>query len=203
MSAITRQPEQPVCVHFVNTVSKHVGHRRKEALSSFENFLHWSVAADLLTHAETARLQKWARTHKSEANQFLSTTINFREYLYSLFIKSADAQHISPAKLSLLNDLIAAPVQRTLRAQGGSVSESWSCGDGTQAVLRRIALSAAEVLLSGSWRKIIECARDECDWIAVDTSKNHSRRYCSSAGCGNFARVKRHHERHKREAVSV
>jgi predicted RNA-binding Zn ribbon-like protein len=198
MSAIDEQPEQPVCIHFINTVSKHDGQGRKEVFSSFQNFLTWGVTADLVSQADAARWQKWARTNKGEANQVLAQVIAFREYLFNLFTKSADWQRVNPAKLSPLNKMIGSPsIQRTLRAKGNNVSEYWSCGDDSLTMLRKIALSASDVLLSGSWKKIIECDRDECDWLAIDTSKNHSRRYCSAVGCGNLARVTRHYQRHK------
>src|SRR4029077_14709127 len=111
-------------------------------------------------------------------------------------------QRISTSKLNELNAMIGAPsIQRTLQIDEDRVRESWNCGAGLMGLLRRVALSAADVMLDESWRTIIQCGRDECDWVAIDTSRNHSRRYCSSAGCGNLARVTRHYHRHKAQPV--
>lgn len=39
------------------------------------------------------------------------------------------------------------------------------------------------------------CADDGCGWLFLDRSKNRSRRWCSSADCGNRARARRHYRR--------
>jgi predicted RNA-binding Zn ribbon-like protein len=96
--------------------------------------------------------------------------------------------------------MLATPsLKRTIHVSGDEISESWDCGEGPMAPLLRIALSAADVLRQDSWRKIIECDREVCGWLAIDISRNHSRRYCTSSGCGNTARVQRHYRRHKSE----
>ena len=198
MSAIDEQPEQPLCIHFVNTVSRHDGSGRNDRLATFEGFLDWIDQAKLLNKAEVRRWGRWGNARRGEANRVLSAAVRFREYLYALFTKSADAQRVQPARLDELNKMLAAPsVRRTLRLSGDRVVETSECGDGLMAPLRRVAVSAADVMTGGLWRKIILCDRDECDWLAIDTSRNHSRRYCSSAGCGNLARVTRHYRRHR------
>jgi predicted RNA-binding Zn ribbon-like protein len=34
-----------------------------------------------------------------------------------------------------------------------------------------------------------------CGWLFLDTSKNHSRRWCSMDACGNQAKARRHYRR--------
>lgn len=198
MSAIDDQPEQPLCIHFVNTISRHDGLFENDRLSDFDGFLAWTDQAKLFSKAEVRRWGKWSQTHGSEARRFLASVIQFREYLFDLFSKSAAAQRIGQSKLADLNTMLGtSALQRTLEVNDDGVIEACDCGDGLMAPLRKVALSAADVLLDGSWRKVICCDRDECDWLAVDTSRNHSRRYCSSSGCGNLARATRHYRRHK------
>lgn len=43
--------------------------------------------------------------------------------------------------------------------------------------------------------RLRQCADDGCGWLFLDRSKNGSRRWCSSADCGNRARARRHYER--------
>ena len=38
---------------------------------------------------------------------------------------------------------------------------------------------------------------NECTWIFLDETKNHSRRWCSMRDCGNRAKARRHYERAK------
>jgi CGNR zinc finger protein len=39
------------------------------------------------------------------------------------------------------------------------------------------------------------CENDQCRWLFIDRSKNHSRQWCESATCGNRQRVRRFRER--------
>jgi predicted RNA-binding Zn ribbon-like protein len=41
------------------------------------------------------------------------------------------------------------------------------------------------------------CANDQCHWLFLDESKNHSRQWCGSATCGNRERVRRFRIRHE------
>lgn len=54
---------------------------------------------------------------------------------------------------------------------------------------------AAWLLESGMDRRG-QCAHDDCDDVYVDTSRNHSRRYCST-GCSNRANVAAHRARRR------
>jgi len=61
-----------------------------------------------------------------------------------------------------------------------------------------IVRSAAELLTSGDLRKVRQCAREGCDWLFVDASKNHSRRWCSMNMCGSRVKARRYYQRKAR-----
>ena len=61
-----------------------------------------------------------------------------------------------------------------------------------------IVKGAAELVASGRWRAVRECASDTCTWMFLDTSKNHSRRWCEMARCGNRDKVQRFRARSRR-----
>jgi predicted RNA-binding Zn ribbon-like protein len=42
-----------------------------------------------------------------------------------------------------------------------------------------------------TWTNLKVCARDSCRWAFYDNSRNHGRRWCSMAGCGNHVKMKR------------
>ena len=46
-----------------------------------------------------------------------------------------------------------------------------------------------------------ECAGEDCGWLFLDTSKNHSRRWCDMKSCGNRAKVGKHYEQIRRKQV--
>ncbi|NJQ01632.1 CGNR zinc finger domain-containing protein [Streptomyces zingiberis] len=45
--------------------------------------------------------------------------------------------------------------------------------------------------------RIRACGNDECVLHFYDVSKNGTRRWCSMSGCGNRAKARRHHARHR------
>jgi len=59
-----------------------------------------------------------------------------------------------------------------------------------------IALSAAGLLTSLAYKRVGQCEDDRgCGWLFLDTSKNHSRRWCDMNDCGNRAKQRRHYAR--------
>jgi predicted RNA-binding Zn ribbon-like protein len=60
-----------------------------------------------------------------------------------------------------------------------------------------VVKSAGDLLISGELDNVRVCSAPDCQWLFLDTSKNHSRRWCDMKGCGNRAKVRRHYERKK------
>ncbi len=55
------------------------------------------------------------------------------------------------------------------------------------------ALMAAQA--DGSWARVKACARDSCRWLFYDTTRNHSRTWCTSTTCGSREKAKRYYRR--------
>lgn len=66
-----------------------------------------------------------------------------------------------------------------------------------------IVYSAAKLLASSGLDRVRQCAGDDCGWLFLDTSRNHSRRWCDMADCGNRAKARRHYRRTRSEANTV
>ena len=47
----------------------------------------------------------------------------------------------------------------------------------------------------GSWTRVKACARDSCRWLFYDTTRNHSRTWCTSTTCGSREKAKRAYRR--------
>jgi len=58
-----------------------------------------------------------------------------------------------------------------------------------------LALAALRLLRSPEATRVGRCSDATCGWLYLDHSRNRSRRWCSSADCGNRERVRRHHAR--------
>lgn len=60
-----------------------------------------------------------------------------------------------------------------------------------------LSLSIAELMTSEQMHLLRECGNAECRWLFVDTSKNHTRRWCNMKICGNRMKARRFKAQHK------
>lgn len=58
-----------------------------------------------------------------------------------------------------------------------------------------IAIAAAELLASRDLALVRECRSHTCRWLFLDTSKNHSRRWCDMGTCGNRLKARRYYRK--------
>jgi predicted RNA-binding Zn ribbon-like protein len=54
-----------------------------------------------------------------------------------------------------------------------------------------IAHEVSDLLLSDEMARVRTCAVDTCRWLFLDTSKNHTRRWCNMKVCGNRMKARR------------
>jgi len=62
-------------------------------------------------------------------------------------------------------------------------------------LLPPIAWSAAELLRDPALTRVKCCSGRTCGWLFVDSSKNHSRRWCEMKDCGNREKARRHYHK--------
>ncbi len=75
---------------------------------------------------------------------------------------------------------------------------SWAGNEGeAQFPAWLLAQSAVALLAGDAAEKIRACANAECRWLFLDTSKNHSRRWCDMAVCGNRMKARRFKAAHR------
>ena len=60
-----------------------------------------------------------------------------------------------------------------------------------------LAESVSDILLSPDMARVRTCAADTCRWLFLDTSKNHTRRWCNMKVCGNRMKARRFQARHE------
>ena len=72
--------------------------------------------------------------------------------------------------------------------------------DALERVLWPVVRSAADLLTSPERGRVRRCGGANCDWLFMDNSRNHSRRWCDMGSCGNRAKARRYYARHKEDA---
>lgn len=193
-----------LCLDFTNTVSgRDKADPRapitNDRLMSYADLLAWSEQAGVLTLPLAARLRREAERRPAAASAALERAIAVREALYRVFSAYAAAAAPDAEDLAVLNDVLATAMSRAriIPVGEGFVWDWVDEEDALDRMLWPVVRSAAELLTSSRVERVHECEGDTCTWLFVDTSKNHSRRWCSMADCGNRAKARRHYHRTK------
>jgi predicted RNA-binding Zn ribbon-like protein len=190
-----------LCLDFVNTLGDRLMEQPKEHLQSYTDLLAYSMQARLLSDEQAEELKKTMLRRPQEAQRVLEQAIELRELLGRIFLAIAQERSPDSEDLQRLGDQFAKVVQREhLVFHGEYYVWEWSItGEALDGLLWFIIKAAVELLTSNNLSSVHVCAADDCNWLFLDTSKNHSRRWCDMKSCGNRAKVRRFHGRKKQE----
>ncbi len=192
-----------LCLDFANTVSTRSEVLHREYLTNYNDLVSWSSQAGILAEEEAEALQGWAVSHSDLAASVLERAIAQRELIYQIFAAVADGRRPRQGALESLNVAIRKAFSR-LEISPGADGFRWMWtveGDDPERMLWPIVRSAAELLTSEDLGRVRACARDGCDWLFVDLSKNQSRRWCSMEMCGSRVKSQRYYYRKKAESA--
>ena len=187
-----------LCLDWTNTVSARSGLERHEYLTCYADLLEWGRRAGVLTQLDVRRLERNAARNPGEAAAVLDRAIAMRETIYRIFAAIAGRQSPKKADVAGLNALLTEALSR-LQVQPAEVGFTWQWAREPRALdvmLWPIVRSAADLLTSTDLFWVRQCARRlGCDWLFVDTSRNHSRRWCSMSVCGSRVKSSRYYRR--------
>ena len=98
----------------------------------------------------------------------------------------------------------ACPARLDLGAPGGAAARLRVGSSPALLIPDRVAHEAVDLLCDTDLTHLAMCPVEEggCGWLFLDGSKNRSRRWCTMAACGSFAKARRLTER-RREARSA
>jgi predicted RNA-binding Zn ribbon-like protein len=191
-----------LCLDFTHTLDERYSARPEELLRSYSDLVAWGIYQGVLTKEEAQRLLSLAKQKPGEAVAALSRAIDAREAIYRLFYALSEGGDPPEADMAHLNALLAGALShaRLARTDNGYVL-GWQKEGELDALLWNVVRSAADLLTSDRLDDVRACAADDCRWLFLDTSKNHSRRWCDMQTCGNQAKARRHYSR-KRQGIS-
>lgn len=191
-----------LCLNFVNTLENRLKEDILENLNSYDDLVAWSKQAELVTDVGAKQLLGEARRHSEEAREVLLRARDLREVMYRIFLAIAEGVHAAETDLQALNAALARVMvhARVVPHEGGFV---WGWKEEEReldSALWPIIRSAADLLTSPELEGVRVCAAEDCSWLFLDTSKNHTRRWCSMKSCGNRAKARRHYKKEKAQA---
>ena len=182
-------------LEFTNTVNNHAGPDPGETLFKYGDLIGWGERVGLLTQAQVRALTRKAASRPREAAAVLSQSIRLREALYRAGAALAGGGAPTMSDLAILNAVVKRAANGAgIAAQPGGFAWDWNLDEtALDLPLRLIALAAVDLLTSQYVGRIGQCADEHgCGWLFIDSSKNHSRRWCDINDCGNRAKQRRH-----------
>jgi predicted RNA-binding Zn ribbon-like protein len=178
-----------VAVDFFNTVDWRLDPgRRSERLLSYEHVLAWMAQVALVTDDEVRSLANLARTDPDGAAADHAAILDLREQTYDALVADSEPS-------TLQNELVLAHLASRLVRSDGS-GWTWYQPELTlQTPRHRLALELARMMTMPKAARFHRCEDQFCGWVFLDTSRQHNRRWCSAADCGNRNRARMHYAR--------
>jgi predicted RNA-binding Zn ribbon-like protein len=200
MARPASSPDVELSLEFSNTVDWRNGERREDSLTSFSSLVNWSVEKGVIGSDQAHILLRKAKEEHTEKTT-LKKAIQLRETLYRIFSAVAHDRHPEGEDVNALNKFLSDyPVSSNVVRMGEVYRWEMVPGRGEEGrMLWPIAKSAADLLTSDQLGRVTECANEEegCGWVFLDKTRSGTKKWCSSTGCGNRAKVRAWYERHR------
>jgi predicted RNA-binding Zn ribbon-like protein len=193
-----------LCLDFANTLDDRYSEQPKELLQSYLDLARFGEDAGILSDLQVDRLFARSVQFPEEAQSSLMHAIRMREAMYEVFWARVQKKSVPEKALMVLNGYVQAAAQHMKIALVNGRFE-WQFDSSTSdfdAPLWPIARSAADLLASDQLQYVRACASKTCEWLFLDESKNHRRRWCDMTKCGNRAKVRSFYTR-KKKSVSA
>lgn len=171
-----------------------------DALRTFINTRNVETGTDLLGSAEAAtdwlRERGWLGSGEGMTDEDLVRLIRLREALRALTLEHAG--HGSAGDAETLINQIARQARLVVELDEGrpTLVPAESGFEGAVGVLLAIL---HETVVTGEWPRLKACGNDACQWAYYDRSRNASRRWCDSQGCGNLMAARAYRTRQRAE----
>jgi predicted RNA-binding Zn ribbon-like protein len=185
------------CLDFVNTLDDRPSGEPKELLENYADLARFAEDTGILDTSRVDRLMEKSQVTPEPALRSLALAIELREAMYAVFVAIVNRKPVPSAALTTLNQYVQSAAEHARLIQIDRHFE-WrfdALPDTFDAPLWPIARSAADLLASDQLEYIRACSSKTCQWLFLDTSKNHRRRWCDMKLCGNRAKFRRFYER--------
>ncbi|HTB98970.1 MAG TPA: ABATE domain-containing protein [Terracidiphilus sp.] len=172
----------------------------EELLATYGDLVSFAEQSKLLTAKEAKRLEK-PGLDEADAERALKEVRGLREALSDVLYARLDGKKPFQASIDLLEQVFKeARSMQNLRCSSDGVRWEWPAAENEhELVLLKLAQSAEELLTTETLADLRACAKPDCRWLFVDTSKNHTRRWCDMKLCGNQMKARRFKALHTEE----
>lgn len=174
------------CLDFVNTIHDRRAAELVDYLATPRLYVEWCLRARLLNRHEAERI--------AVAAGVMQEVRIFREHLHAVLSARIDGSATPTNALRECDRWLHqawADLSLDLDSREGV---SWTpAAVDARMPLKRIALSALDLLRTAEPRRLKRCASaDSCGWLFYDDSKGGQRRWCAMEACGTVEKMRRY-----------
>jgi len=187
-----------LCLDFANTLDDRPSGKPQELLKHYVDLARFAEDTGILDTAQVDRLTERSYVSVEAAQRALSAAIEMREAVNAVFVAIANKKSVPATALMILNQYVQGAAQHAqlvpVNWGKGASRFEWRFNGlpvNFETPLWPIARSAAELLTSDQLPFVRACASKACQWLFLDVSKNHRRRWCDMTKCGNRAKFQR------------
>jgi predicted RNA-binding Zn ribbon-like protein len=180
---------------FINTEVVEHG-QPKDLVENSADLVAWAVATHLLEQAGAEHLAAvWNDQHAAG----LWPIRAFRSSLRSMAVGLVQGKAVDAAIIAAINEELRhkSGIVEVRQHESGFEKLFHPMIVEPQQLLAPIAESAADFLCYANMAYLKKCENPACILYFYDTTKNHSRRWCSMANCGNRAKVAAFYQRRR------
>jgi predicted RNA-binding Zn ribbon-like protein len=162
-----------------------------ELLASYDDLLGFCEQSGLLAARQARQLRR--STSPNAANRVLREVRETREALAEVFYSQLDGRNPAGAAVRALETFFQeARAHQRLSWSSRRFTWDWSEAENKpEFPLWLLARAASELTVSERIERLRACGDPQCRWLFLDTSKNHTRRWCDMAVCGNRMKARR------------
>jgi predicted RNA-binding Zn ribbon-like protein len=168
----------------------------EELLASYNDLLRFSTQSGLLTAKQIRQI--FRSSTESAAADALVACRELREAAAEILYAAVDDRTPSALQIKILERCFKeARSHQRLAWSGSRLAWEWPASEyGPELPLWMLSLSTARFLISDDMHRLRACEKPDCRWLFLDTSKNHTRRWCDMKICGNRMKARRFKAQH-------
>ena len=169
----------------------------EELLDSYRNLLRFLEQSKLLTPGQTSRIARGVS--ERDTARVLEAVRELREAIAEVLYAMLDRRKPAAASINTLEACFkSASKHQNLRWSDSSLIWNFPLtANPPDLLLWLLSLSASSLLTSNEIERVRACDNPECRWLFLDTSKNHTRRWCDMKICGNRMKARRFKAQHR------
>jgi predicted RNA-binding Zn ribbon-like protein len=183
---------------FVNTQIMQAG-EPLDLLNDFVDLITWFKQAGICS-SKSANELILSYKNSLEAKSALSIAIAFRSQLRKAIVEIVKSKTVPSNLISFINQILRTRTDyfEVVKLRGKFIKRHSVPFDHPRYLIVTLADAAADFICSANYYLVKKCEDPGCIRFFYDTTKNHSRRWCSMDTCGNRAKARAFYDRKKR-----